>query len=98
MPSIADELATELNTPRLRAARSRRYGLVWDSLVESLRMSLAAEDDQKPETLSGSSTLSYGNWGWLAPWCGGEGAPYLEYEQRIGIILEVERDRSSHLS
>lgn len=32
IPSMADELATERNTPRARWSGSRRYGLVLESL------------------------------------------------------------------
>ena len=54
MPSMADELATEVNTSRSRAARSRRYGLVWESLVEFMRISIAADVDQTPKGQRGT--------------------------------------------
>lgn len=54
MPSIADELATELNTPRSRVARSRRYGLVWESLVELMKTSIAADIGQMPKGQRGT--------------------------------------------
>ena len=53
MPSMADELATEANTLRSRAARSRRYGLVWESLVELMGISIAADEDPKPKARRG---------------------------------------------
>lgn len=54
MPSIADELATELNTSRSRAAGSRRYWLVWESLVELMEISIAADVDQMPKGQRGT--------------------------------------------
>ena len=54
MPSMADELATELNTPRSRVARSRRYGLVWESLVEVMETSIAADIGQMPKGQRGT--------------------------------------------
>ena len=54
MPSMADELATELTTPRSRVARSRRYGLVWESLVEVMETSIAADIGQMPKGLRGT--------------------------------------------
>ena len=44
MPSMADELETDLNTLRSRATGSRRYGLVEESLAELMKTSIAAQD------------------------------------------------------
>ena len=44
IPSMADELETDLNTLRSRATGSRRYGLVEESLAELMKTSIAAQD------------------------------------------------------
>ena len=54
IPSMAEELETEVITPRSRAARSRRYGLVWESLVELMGISIAADVGQTPKGQRGT--------------------------------------------